>query len=106
MGAEGPILCRGRGERSLTPPVCRSDRNDDLTDLVVRFEEAVSVLDGVERESARDPRLELARFQTRHDERLGAIEGGIVRDDLAVEIPLEREALAARRTTGTASVRR
>ena len=54
----------------------------------------MSVLDGVERESARDPRIERARFQTRHDERLGTIKGGIVRDDLAVEIPLERETLA------------
>ena len=57
----------------MLPQVCRSDRNNDLADLVVRFEEAVRVLDGVERESARDPRLERARFQTRHDERLGAI---------------------------------
>ncbi|GFE77691.1 hypothetical protein NTCA1_53400 [Novosphingobium sp. TCA1] len=57
MGAEGPILSSGGGSHRSPPPVCRSDRDDDLADLFVRFEEAVRVLDGVEREGARDPRL-------------------------------------------------
>ena len=74
MGAEGPILCPGGGSHRSLPQNCRSDRDDDLADLVVRFEEAVRVLDGVEREGASDPRLERARFQSRHDERLGAID--------------------------------
>ena len=56
-GRLGSDPVSGRGSHRLLPQVCWSDRNDDLADLVVRFEEAVRVLDGVERDGARDLRL-------------------------------------------------